>query len=621
MRISVITNFAYGATVVLTALSGAAFILSANSAERERLAVEEHRVLDNLGDELALGAEERSDEARLYVVSGEERHLRAFKSREEEERRFEAALSAFGNQELPTAEAEAIVDLERYADTLDRLEEEAIASYQRGDRDEASRILFGPEHERLQASLTEALTRLRALAATRASDLLQDARDRADVWSLVARIMLGLTAVLFLAVLYFVLRRRVALPLIQMTGIVSRLARQDYAVEVPRDRRQDEIGEMTEAIHIFRQNGLERDRLDAERRRDQMMKDLILQMMHRLQACQTQLELAEVVSLFAPQIFPQLAGQLFVMNESRTALTSFGSWLKPRHAETSFPASACWAIRRGRPHVSDFAQSDISCQHLQGLDVTGFCVPLTAQGDMIGLLYFEEREEADGRLAETSRLYLELIAENIGLAVANLQLRDRLTHLAVRDALTGLLNRRSLDDALARQSRSTDGEALACLMIDIDHFKRFNDEFGHDAGDEVMRYVAQIIADTVGDDGKVYRFGGEEFAVLAPGLGEEAAVALAEKIRAAVMEAPLAYRGRILGSITASLGVAATARSYSGPALLILADKALLEAKARGRNLSVSALELGEAVAQEGKPGDITISSEDDRAVVGDDRR
>jgi hypothetical protein len=73
-----------------------------------------------------------------------------------------------------------------------------------------------------------------------------------------------------------------------MTGIVSRLAKQDYDVEVPRDRRRDETGEMNEAIHIFRENGLERDRLDAERRRDQQAKDLILQMMHRLQACQTQ---------------------------------------------------------------------------------------------------------------------------------------------------------------------------------------------------------------------------------------------------------------------------------------------------------------------------------------------
>ena len=88
-----------------------------------------------------------------------------------------------------------------------------------------------------------------------------------------------------------------------MTGIVTRLAKQDYAVEVPLDRRRDEIGEMNEAIDIFRTNGLERDRLDAERRLDQQNEDLILEMMHRLQACQTPGELAEVEAWFAPQIF------------------------------------------------------------------------------------------------------------------------------------------------------------------------------------------------------------------------------------------------------------------------------------------------------------------------------
>lgn len=113
------------------------------------------------------------------------------------------------------------------------------------------------------------------------------AKLRSDWFGLTARIMLGLTAALFLAVLYFVLRRRVALPLTRMTGIVKRLATQDYEVEVPLDDRRDEIGELNAAIHIFRENGLERERLDAERRRDVKMKDLILQMMHRLQACQS----------------------------------------------------------------------------------------------------------------------------------------------------------------------------------------------------------------------------------------------------------------------------------------------------------------------------------------------
>jgi diguanylate cyclase (GGDEF)-like protein len=585
MRISAITNFAYGATVVLTAMSAAAFLLSADRADKERQAVEQHLQLDDLGDELELAAEERTDEARLYVVTGETRHLDAFNGRESEEKRRESAVSDLMEAGLSALERDTIAEIVRHADDLDVLEENAVKAYQTGDRDGARQTLFGTDHDRLQAAVLETVTRFLALVQTRTGDALQDARERADTWALIAKIMLGLTALLFLAVLYFVLWRRVAIPLVRMTGIVSRLARQDYGVEVPDDRRNDEIGEMNKAISIFRENGLERDRLDAERRRDQLTKDLILQMMHRLQACQTQTELADVVALFAPQIFPQLSGELYVMNDSRTLLSGSGIWPAERQQRPgSFAASSCWAIRRGRPHVSGAEHSDISCQHIEAGDMTCICVPLTAQGDTVGLMCFDEQVPSDETARNAMRLYLELIAENIGLAIANLELRDRLTKLALRDALTGLLNRRSLDEALSRDERSRSDATLACLMIDIDHFKRFNDEFGHDAGDEVMRHVAQVIAETAGETATAFRYGGEEFAVLAPGLDETRGLQLAERIRTAVAGSALQRRGRIIGAVTVSVGMAIAPSAGRGNDLLNRADTALLAAKAAGRN-------------------------------------
>ena len=593
MRISTITNWAYGITVALTVLSGAAFILSARSAEQERRAVEEHLALDDLGEELALGAEERSDEARLYVMRGEDRHLEAFHGRENEERRHEAAIRGVRSLEVTPAELAALEEIEAHAEALDKIESPAVAAYQAGDKAGAQSTLFGPAHERQRTALLEAVTRFRQLAAARTGAALEAAKARSDWFGIAAKTMLGFTAALFLGVLYFVLKRRVATPLTRMTGIVTRLARQDYAVEVPTDKRRDEIGEMNEAIQIFRDNGLERDRLDAERRLDQQTKDLILQMMHRLQACQAQAELAEVVSRFAPQIFPDLAGHLYVLNDSRTALSLAGSWLEPRHSAPAFETNACWALRRGRPHISNRGQSDVVCQHLDESETAELCVPLTAQGDTVGLLYFEER--AGGVPAiEASRLYLELIAENIGLALANLKLRERLTNLALRDALTGLLNRRSLDEALNRSG----GEPLCLLMIDIDHFKRFNDEFGHDAGDVVMQYVAQMMLDTVETRGNAYRFGGEEFTVLLPDLSERAAVEFAERLRERIGSTPLTHRGRILGTVSVSIGVAQAPHGGPVPTLLTRADAALLEAKAGGRNRTVAASGIGAGVHQ-----------------------
>ncbi|MEI3850659.1 MULTISPECIES: sensor domain-containing diguanylate cyclase [Ensifer] len=589
MRINAITNWAYGVTVLLTGLSGAAFILSTDSAIRERQAVEQHLVLDTLGEELALGAEVRSDEARLYVMrGGDERHLEAFHRAEGEERKREEAIKTATSFGASQGEIAALQEIMREAEALDKIEVAAIEAHQKGDRTTAQEKLFDPEHERLQTALLDTVARLRDLTNARTGGALNEAQARSDWFAVAAKTMLGITAALFLSVLYFILKRRVAMPLTRMSGIVTRLAEQDYAVEVPLDRRRDEIGEMNKAIHIFRENGIERDRLDAERRLDQQTKDLILQMMHRLQACQSQDELAEVVARFAPQVFPNLAGHLYVLNDSRTLLTRVGSWLDPQHSAPSFPSSACWGLRRGRPHVSNRGHSDIACQHLDDDGAVGLCVPLTAQGDTIGLLYFEERSD-ETFAVEASRLYLELIAENIGLAVANLQLREKLTSLAVRDALTGLLNRRCLDEALNREPRGQGGKPLTCLMIDIDHFKRFNDEFGHDAGDVVMQYVAQIIVDTVADAGSAYRFGGEEFTVLLPEAGEAAGFELAERLRTRIGTTPLSHRGRILGTVAVSVGIASAPDDGPVATLLTRADAALLDAKNHGRNRSVRA--------------------------------
>ncbi|MBR2689634.1 MAG: diguanylate cyclase [Aquamicrobium sp.] len=591
MRITSITNWAYGITVVLTALSGGAFMMSSHSALQERAAVEEHLALDTLAEDLALGAELGSDDARLYVMRGDERYLEAFRAGENSERSREATATKLAAQGLAPGEAEALKAVVRDAEALDKIELAAIEAFQRGDKTAAQEGLFGAGYERVQGALVQTVAHFRDLTAARTGAQLEAARDRSNWWSLVAKIMLAVTGALFVAVLYFVLRRRVVKPLMQMTGIVSRLAKQDYTVEVPVERRADEIGEMNDAIEIFRTNLIERERLDAEQRADQRTKDMILQMMHRVQACQNQAELAEVVVRFIPEIFPDLAGGLYILNDSKTALTRAGVWLEPQRSEAAFPASACWGLRRGRSHESGTKGSDVPCRHLEASGPTALCMPLTAQGDMIGLIYTEERgENALG--SGGARLYLELIAENVGLAIANLQLREKLIELAVRDPLTGLFNRRFLDETLQQHGQNRSGEQIACLMVDIDHFKRFNDEFGHDAGDLVMQYVGQILRETVGPAGTAYRFGGEEFTVLLPGLEEDQAAELADGLRRKIGGATLSHSGRVLGTVSTSIGVAASPQDGSIETLVTRADAALLKAKAAGRNRTVMASEI-----------------------------
>jgi diguanylate cyclase (GGDEF)-like protein len=584
MRISTITNWAYGVTVALTVVSGGAFLLSAHSAAVEQMATEAAWNMDQSVDQLASTAEQTSEDARLYVMKGEDRYLAAFRDDESKELAREQAVKNLIRSGLSSEERTALSEVEADAEALDAIEQQAVADFKRGDQS-ARQVLFGSEHERLQRDLLSSVAHFTALVATRAAEELSQAKRQNIFWGSVAKTMLGFTAVVFLSVLYFVLKRRVAMPLLQMTGVVRRLAKQDYDVEVAPDNRRDEIGEMNEAIQIFRDNGLERNRLDAERKRDQHIKDLILQMMHRLQACQDERELTSVVSLFAPQIFPDLSGRLYAMNDGRTVLDEGSRWGEPEHSPSQIPALYCWGIRRGRPHISDDIHGDVACEHITGERLGCMCVPLAAHGDTVGMLYFESSRAGEEFAA--ARVYIELIAENIGLAVANLQLRDRLTNLATRDPLTGLLNRRALDSELNRLRRQHMDMPAALLMIDIDHFKRFNDDFGHDAGDYVMKQVAAIMTEIVADAGSVHRFGGEEFSVILRGVERQPAFARAEAIRRAVETAPINYLGKPLGTVTISIGVASTENGGPATTIMARADAALLRAKRSGRNATL----------------------------------
>ena len=192
-------------------------------------------------------------------------------------------------------------------------------------------------------------------------------------------------------------------------------------------------------------------------------------------------------------------------------------------------------------------------------------------------------------------------AELLARVHANLRskaVRDALAHDATTDPLTGLLNRRGLESraveaiALARRH----GRPLACLVVDLDHFKRVNDTFGHAAGDEVLRTVAELIHRLTRISDLVARYGGEEFLLLLPETDRDGAAAVGEKIRAVLAAHPFEYaspEGPVVMPITASFGGACWRPGMGEPPdLFDAADRALYEAKRLGRNCIVVASEL-----------------------------
>ncbi len=153
------------------------------------------------------------------------------------------------------------------------------------------------------------------------------------------------------------------------------------------------------------------------------------------------------------------------------------------------------------------------------------------------------------------------------------------------DPLTELPNRRAFDEELERRisERHRYGAALSSLMVDIDHFKKVNDAFGHQAGDEVLRGVADVLRDTMRDTDIVARIGGEEIAILLPSSGAEDGNRAAERARKAIEQAVFTYGGRTI-RVTASIGGAECLPDETGLSLMERADEALYCAKRSGRN-------------------------------------
>jgi len=179
------------------------------------------------------------------------------------------------------------------------------------------------------------------------------------------------------------------------------------------------------------------------------------------------------------------------------------------------------------------------------------------------------------------------MTDRVGPALANLKLRDTLRELALRDALTGLYNRRYLDDVLNRELHRAqrNGKPVAVVMIDIDHFKHFNDKYGHDAGDFVLSALARAITKSIRPSDIACRYGGEELVVVLAEANLECARARAEQMRLAIRDTHLTHLGQTLPAPTASFGVAVSPANGMTPAdLLKAADQALYRAKEEGRD-------------------------------------
>jgi diguanylate cyclase (GGDEF)-like protein/PAS domain S-box-containing protein len=318
-----------------------------------------------------------------------------------------------------------------------------------------------------------------------------------------------------------------------------------------------------------------------------------------LQCCTQRSEAYEIVRDTGAQLFPASPGSLFIYRESRDVLEHVSTWGSWQAAEATLAPDECWALRLGRPHFVP-RTGTIRCRHAHAEVESYVCMPVHGQGQVLGLFHIAVDVGARTRRpARDTEQRLRAMTDRVGPALANLKLRDALRELALRDGLTGLYNRRYMEDALSREIHRAErsGKPLSVVMIDIDHFKGFNDKYGHDAGDFVLSALARGITKKIRPSDMACRYGGEELVVVLPEASLECARERAEEMRLTIRDTNLTHLGQILPAPTASFGVAVYPANGTKPTdLLKAADDALYRAKHGGRDRVCVATE-GRAVA------------------------
>jgi diguanylate cyclase (GGDEF)-like protein len=298
---------------------------------------------------------------------------------------------------------------------------------------------------------------------------------------------------------------------------------------------------------------------------------LLVEMSGLLQVSTSFGEAVEIVPVFGRHLFPALDGALYLRNGSHYELaTSWG-----RHLEHG--GQAILPVRDFRDAHQEHDRQDCLSSTLS--------LELHAGREILGVLQLRAPDGAS--LASRTSLFASAFADSIALALSNLRLQETLRARAMRDSLTGLFNRRYMEEALTRELRDAHARhaQTGVILVDVDHFKPFNDTFGHGAGDALLMQLSRVMQNAFDGDEYICRYGGDEFVIVLPDTRPDVLRDSAERLRDAVNTLRIHDHGRDLGSITISTGIAyAPDHANTVNSLIAAADRALYNAKTAGRN-------------------------------------
>ena len=326
-----------------------------------------------------------------------------------------------------------------------------------------------------------------------------------------------------------------------------------------------------------RTNALETINQELIKHNQQMCK--LTEVNEFLQLCKSLGEAKKTLAELLKPLFPKMSGSVYLINESRNVLEEFSSWGTLSN-NCIFLREDCWALRKGSSYIGNTEFPALYCDHFSqnAKSAPSICVPMNAQGKIFGSLHLNRMDLK--QITQSSVALAQTVAQQVSLSLANLRLQENLRDHSLRDPLTGLFNRRYLEESATREIHRAirNNNSMGIIVIDIDYFKKFNDTYGHAAGDFVLVEVSQYLRNNTRNFDVACRYGGEEFVLLLPDVSLENTCLRAESIRKEIQSLNLKYEQQLL-EITISLGVASfPEHGCNLESLINRADQALYKA-------------------------------------------
>ncbi len=319
-----------------------------------------------------------------------------------------------------------------------------------------------------------------------------------------------------------------------------------------------------------------------------------------LQACTTAFEVYQLVARIGQRLFGEHTGTLYIRNPDSGVFEVVASWGRSDSGTAPLDPELCQIFDPHRHQRTNNVYVCQDCQHIAGVpSYPCLCIHLIADQQKMGVLRLSSAQIRLPQIQKRLERLGLMLVEQLTLALANLQLRQQLREQSIRDPLTGLFNRRYMEETVKRELQRAIRyqHPVGVVMLDIDHFKTFNDTWGHDGGDAVLQAVGLFLQEHIRGSDVACRYGGEEFILILPDAPLEDTYHRAHELRTGIKDLQIQHNDRQLPTITISIGVASfPMHGLTIEEVIKVADTALYQAKTRGRDQVV--------LAQQGQPDD-----------------